>query len=374
MASNGTDDVLASNPSDHGGALPKIDVRHVQSMTDRTGMFQHALYSLPDLDHGYCIDDNARALIAAMIHTRLSSDETTPLAKRCYLAFLAHAYNESVGKFRNFMAYDRRWLEEVGSPDSQGRTIWALGITVSHALDADVRDLADDLFTKALPGIESFCDLRSKAFAVLGIEAYLQKYPAHDSAGTKASGPASELRDRYAHEIYCAFSQHGTDDWPWCENLVTYDNAKLCQAMLEAGQSMGRLEVVEQGLKSLKWLLEVQRAPDGHLSIIGNDGWLPRGGERAAFDQQPLEAHAMVQACLTAAHVSGNSTWADEARRCFQWFTGGNDLGVPLYDPKTGGCKDGLNPEGANRNQGAESTLAYLLSVMELHRHHGSQV
>ncbi len=373
MCSSGKDNVRTQRPPDSFEPLPQIDVRHVLSMTDRTGVFQHALYSLPDLDHGYCIDDNARALIAAMYHTRLSGDGTTPLAKRCYLAFLAHAFNEAAGKFRNFMAYDRRWLEEVGSPDSQGRTIWSLGVTVANALDPDIRDLADDLFTKALPGVEDFRDLRSKAFAVLGIEAYLQKYPAHDSAGTQASGSAVVLRDRYAHEIYSAFSQHGTDDWPWCEDLVTYDNAKLCQAVIEAGQSMGRLEMVEQGLKSLKWLLEVQRAPDGHLSIIGNNGWLPRGGTRAAFDQQPLEAHAMVQACLAAAQVSGTNLWADEARRCFQWFTGGNDLSVPLYDLKTGGCKDGLNPEGANRNQGAESSLAYLLSVMELHRYQGSQ-
>ena len=373
MPGTGTDEIpVTSGPSAQGGSLPEIDVRHVLSMSDCTGMFQHALYSLPDLDHGYCIDDNARALIAAMVHTRLCGDGQTPLPKRCYLAFLAHAFNESAGKFRNFMAYDRRWLEQVGSPDSQGRTIWALGVTVESALDPDIRDLADDLFTKALPGVEVFHDLRSKAFTILGIESYLQKYPAESEACTKASAPAKVLRDRYAQEIYAAFAQRGTGDWPWCEDLVTYDNAKLCHAMLLAGQSMGRLEMVEQGLKSLGWLLEVQRSDKGHLSIIGNDGWLPRGGQKAAYDQQPLEAHALVHASLAAAQVSGNIDWVNEAWRCFRWFLGDNDLGVALYAPKTGGCMDGLNPEGANRNQGAESTLAYLLSVLELHRYHAS--
>ncbi len=372
MVSSDTDDARTPDVPEAGRVLPEIDLRHIQAMTDRTGMFQHALYSLPDFDHGYCIDDNARALIAAMLHTRLTGDGTTPLAKRGYLAFLAHAFNEDAGKFRNFMAYDRRWLEEVGSPDSQGRTIWALGVTVALALDPDIRDLAEDLFTKALPGIEGFPDLRAKAFAVLGIESYLQKYPVSSSAGTETSAPASALRDRFAQDIYTAFNQHGTDDWPWCEDLVTYDNAKLCHAMLVAGDSMGRADMVAQAVKSLAWLLEVQRSDKGYLSIIGNDGWLPRGGQKAGFDQQPLEAHAMLHACLTAAQITGDTAFVDEAWRCFRWFTGDNDLGVPLFAPETGGCMDGLNPQGANRNQGAESSLAYLLSVLELHRYHGS--
>lgn len=373
MCRSAKDRAPVQSPLEPGGPPPQIDVRHVVNMTDRTGMFQHALYSLPDLDHGYCIDDNARALIAAMYHTRLSEDRTTPLAKRCYLAFLAHAFNEGAGKFRNFMAYDRRWLEEVGSPDSQGRTIWALGVTVESAVDPDIRDLADDLFTKALPGVDGFRDLRSKAFTVLGLESYLNKYPADASGATAVSTQAAGLRDRYAKDIFSAFQQHGTDDWPWCEDLVTYDNAKLCHAILVAGDSMGQSGMVEQGLNSLAWLLDVQRAPAGHLSIIGNNGWLPRGGERAAFDQQPLEAHAMVHACLDAARVSGDNHWVAEAWRCFRWFTGENDLGVPLHDPRTGGCLDGLESDGANRNQGAESSLAYLLSVIELHRYHASQ-
>ncbi len=344
-------------------------------MTDCTGMFQHALYSVPDLRHGYCIDDNARALIAALYHAELFGDVPpgecgAPGASvHRYLMFLAYAYNESAGVFRNFMSYDRRWLEEVGSPDSQGRTIWALGVAVVTAKDDDTCDLACELFQKALPGVSGFCDLRSKAFTVLGLEDYLKRYPdlPPDSLGESIS--ASDLRDRYASDLFVAFTEHASDDWAWCEDRAIYDNAKLCHALLVAGRSMGRDEMVEQGLKSLGWLLDVQRAPQGHLSVIGNAGWLPRGGSKAGFDQQPLEAHALVHACLDAARVSGDSVWADEAWRCFQWFIGGNDLGVMLYSPETGGCMDGLRPDGVNRNQGAESTLAYLLSVLELHRY-----
>jgi hypothetical protein len=370
MARTGTDDLHAPGGPELCGPMPQVDLRHVLSMTDCTGMFQHAVYSLPDLKHGYCIDDNARALIAAVGHAQLFGGDQTALPLRRYLTFLAYAYNEGRGRFRNFMSYDRRWLEDVGSPDSQGRTIWALGVTVSNSPDEDVRDLANDLFINALPGVSGFIDLRSKTFAIIGLEHYLKQYPDNTDASTNGSAPAAALRDRYALDLLTAFTQHGSDGWPWCEDLVTYDNAKTCHALLVAGESMGRADMVDQGLKSLAWLLDVQSSTKGYLSIIGNAGWLPRGGQKADFDQQPLEAHALVHACLTAARVSADKAWINHAWQCFRWFTGENDQGVALYDPDTGGCMDGLNPEGANRNQGAESTLAYLLSVLELHRYH----
>lgn len=341
--------------------LPRIDLRHLLKMTDDTGLFQHALYSVPDPHHGYCIDDNARALLAALIHAELFGHDELVMPLHRYLMFMAYAYNEPAGVFRNFMSYDRRWLEDAGSPDSQGRAIWALGSVVKHAPDDDTRDLASELLRKALPGAGIFIDSRSKAFALLGLNDWLSV--SLDDQATRA------LRDRYATDLLEAFRKHTGADWPWCEDLATYDNAKLCHALLVSGQSMCRGDMIEQGLKSLRWLLDVQRAADGHLSIIGNQDWLPRGGQKAAFDQQPLEAHALVHGCLTAASVSGDTFWADEAWRCFRWFTGDNDLGVPLYAEDTGGCMDGLQIDGANRNQGAESTLAYLLSVLELHRY-----
>lgn len=373
MGSTGTDGDITPGRSGSYGPLPEIDLRHVVSMTDCTGLFQHALYSLPDLNHGYCIDDNARALIAAIYHHQLAGGDQPTLPLRRYLTFLAYAYNESAGGFRNFMGYDRRWLEDIGSPDSQGRTLWALGVTVSAAPDEDTRDLANDLFIKALPGVSAFRDLRSKAFALLGLDPYLQRYPDNSQLSTRASAPAKALRDRYAQDLFGAFARAASDDWPWCEDLATYDNAKLCHALLVSGDAMGREDMVRQALTSLAWLLKVQRSPKGFLSIIGNDGWLPRGGTKADFDQQPLEAHALVHACLDAATITGDSVWADHAWQCFRWFTGENDLGVSLYAPDTGGCMDGLEANGVNRNQGAESSLAYLLSVLGLHRYHASQ-
>ncbi len=341
--------------------MPRIDLRHLLKMTDDTGLFQHALYSLPDPHHGYCIDDNARALLAALIHAELFGYDERVMPLHGYLMFLAYAYNEPAGVFRNFMSYDRRWLEDTGSPDSQGRAIWALGTAVANAPDDDTRDLASELLRKALPGTGSFIDLRSKSFALIGLNEWLGVVP--DDQATCA------LRDRYATDLMGAFQSHTSEDWPWCEDLVTYDNAKLCHALLVSGKSMCRGDMVEQGLKSLRWLLDVQRAEAGHLSIIGNHGWLPCGGRKADFDQQPLEAYALVHGCLVAARISGDPAWVDEAWRCFRWFTGENDLGVPLYVEDSGGCMDGLQADGANRNQGAESTLAYLLSVLELHRY-----
>jgi len=340
--------------------FPEVDLRQLLKMTDDTGMLQHALYSVPNPEHGYCIDDNARALIAALLHAeRFGYDEqVVPLHR--YLMFMAYAYNEETGVFRNFMSYDRHWLEDTGSPDSQGRAIWALGTAVATAPDDDTRDLADELIRKALPGVNGFIDLRSRAFALIGLDAYLKVKPDNQEA--------CALHNRYAQELFSAFQSHACENWPWCEQVATYDNAKLCHALVLCGRSMGRDEMIEQGLKSLRWLLDVQRAKDGHLSIIGNQGWLPRDGEKAPFDQQPLEAYALVNACLIAAEISGDRAWTDEAWRCFQWFTGYNDLGVSLFAPDTGGCMDGLQIQGANRNQGAESTLAYLLSVLELHK------
>lgn len=341
--------------------LPDIDLRQLLTLTDDTGIFQHALFATPDPNHGYCIDDNARALIAALYYAGLCDDGRLDVPLHRYLAFLTYAFNEDKKVFRNFMSYDRKWLEEVGSMDSQGRTIWALGYTVMLAPDEMVRGLAQTYLEKGLPAIENLTFIRSWAFSLIGLDAFLSVEPEHDYA--------RELRNRYADRLFDAWKSHATDDWPWWEDVVRYDNAKLCQALLSCGRSMGRSEMVETGLVSLRWLIDQQTAAEGHLSIIGNEGWLPRNGTRAPFDQQPLEAYAMVEASLLAAQITGDDAWTDKASMCFEWFLGGNDLGVPLYHEDTGGCQDGLQPHGANKNQGAESVLAYLLSVLEFHRH-----
>ncbi len=378
-----TDPTMAGNDAKPWEDFPKIDLRQLQRMTDDTGLFQHALYSMPDPKHGYCIDDNARALIAALLHSQLRGYDERVVPLHRYLTFLAYAFNEDRRRFRNFMSYDRRWLEEEGSQDSQGRAIWALGLAVSMAPTDSVRELAQNLFQKALAAIEDFQYLRSWAFALIGLEEYLKKVD--DDEGAK------QLRDRFACKLFDAYQSHATDDWPWWEDLVTYDNAKLPHALLISGKAMQRYDMMGAALKSLKWLIRMQTADsgesaggrwpvagggklEGHLSIIGNQGWLRKGSSRAKFDQQPLEAYAMVHGCLTAANITGESTWADLAWWCFEWFRGRNDMGVPLYHSETGGCQDGLGESGPNKNQGAESILAYLLSVLELHVYRESRL
>jgi len=362
----------ARGTDDAGGAwepFPQIDLRQLIRMTDDTGIYQHAVHGVPDPNHGYCIDDNARALIAALLHAQLRGhdERTIPLTR--FLAFLAYAYNSDTGKFRNFMGYDRHWLETEGSQDSQARTFWALGLTVQLAPTSDVRELAQNLFLRAFPAMPAFEHLRSWAFALIGLDKYLAFDPQH--------GQCLELRADLADRLFSRWQAHASDDWPWWDEVVTYDNAKLCHALLLSGAAMRRPDMADAGLKSLAWLLDQQTATDGdgrtHLSIIGNDGWLRRGQPRARSDPQPLEAYALSHACLCAARTVADEraarAWADKAWWCYQWFVGRNDLGVSLYHPDTGGCQDGLQPHGANKNQGAESILAYLLTVLELHRY-----
>ncbi len=345
--------------------LPAIDLRALLRMSDDTGMLQHAIFATPNPHHGYCIDDNARGLIAAVLYAHLHPDQAQAVPLHRYLAFLTYAFHEKTGRFRNFMGYDRQWLEDEGSPDSQGRTIWALGFTVAMAPDEQTRRLAQHLFRQALPLVEQLDFLRSRTFAMIGMDWYLKVQPDESLA--------LEMHERFANWLLARWREHSAPDWPWWEGELTYDNAKLPHTMLLAGRTLGRPEMTEVGLKALRWLLEVQKKVDDgggwHLSVVGNEGWYRRGGKPAPFDQQPLEAHALVDACLEAARITGDEAWARDAWRCFEWFVGRNDLGVPLYDQVTGGCCDGLQPHGANANQGAESCLAHLLSVLELHRY-----
>jgi len=353
--------------------FPPIDLRHMLTLTDDTAMLQHATCATPDLWHGYCTDDNARALLAAVKLWALPRDTwSSPrraapspdkllTAMHRYLAFLSYALNPAMGRFRNFMQYDRTWREQVGSEDSHARTVWALGETVRRAPTADIRQLAEQLLQRALPALDKFGHLRPWAYALLGLEEYLRCENGHETAG--------RLREALAGRLLQVRLEHATKDWPWWEDCLTWGNAKLPHALLVAGRSLGREDMVSAALESLCWLLDVQTGEDGQVSIVGNQGWYFRGRPRARYDQQPIEAKGLVQACLAAAEATGEARWAEEAVRCFQWFTGRNDAGVPLYNPRTGGCRDGLMAAGVNANQGAESTVAYVLTVLELHHY-----
>ena len=341
---------------------PELNLAHLRRMTDDTGIYQHAIYSMPDRTHGYCVDDNARALVAALSAFDLTKDETLlPLADR-YLSFIHYSFNEPRRRFKNFMSFDRRFLEEIGSEDVHGRAIWALGHTVRLAPNDAFSSLAMRLIRPALENIETFTSPRAIAFALLGIDDYLCTY----GGDTQARRNRQVLGGR----LFNQFKSNGDERWPWLEDTLTYDNAKLPHALLLAGEGTGNQAMVDQGLKSLEWLVS-QQIIGNRVSLIGCNGWLDRQGNRARFDQQPIEAMATVEACAEAYRITQREFWYDAARKFLDWFIGNNDTGSALYDYQTGGCRDGLNPGGPNQNQGAESTLAWLISlltIMDLNR------
>ncbi len=265
------------------------------------------------------------------------------------------------------MNYDRGWSEEIGSEDSHARALWGLGMTVRRGHIVDVRNLADDLFRKALRTVPSFVNLRPLAYALLGIDEYLR---GRDEIEAE---PATEYRELLSTRLWESYQRYASDDWPWWEDCLTWGNAKLPHALLVAGTRMQSSEMVDAALTSLQWLIDVQKGDDGRLSVIGNDGWWYRNGPRAKYDQQPIEAKALVQACLFAALCTRDPHWIEEAKCCFAWFTGNNDANGSMYNVETGGGFDGIGPQGISTNQGAESTLAYILSVQELHLYQRAQ-
>ena len=342
------------------GELPLLKLEHLRRMTDGTGLLQHATFGVPNYSEGYCTDDNARALIFSVLVDEaadVSSEELSGFASR-YMAFIQHAFDPRTKRFRNFLSHDRRWMEEEGSEDSHGRAMWALGTVVARRQQQGIREWAGQLFEAALPPTLQFKNPRAWAFTLLGIHEYLTRY-----SGDRIAQDAQRVLGERLLDMY----QPGSDsDWLWFENVLTYCNAKLPHALLVCGRSMSRDDMVETALESLEWLVQIQRADAGHFVPIGCNGFYPRGGERARFDQQPIEAHATVSACLEAHRATGDDQWKVEAQRAFDWFVGRNDLRTPIYDPSTGGCHDGLQPDHVNPNLGAESMLAFLLSLVEM--------
>jgi len=339
-------------------SLPAAHLDHMRAMTDGTGMLQHSVYATPDRRHGYCVDDNARALIVSSMAWTLFQDDSVVPYLNIYLSFLHYAYGPENGRFRNFMSYERRWLDEQGSHDCHGRALWALGYLVSHPPNEPMARLAGELFSDAAHHLERLADPRSWALGILGLHYYLRRFN-DDDLRAKMAQLADRLQGR--------FVEKATSDWPWFEDLVTYDNGRIPQALIIAGLNLGRQDLVDRGLRALQWLLDVQTASQGHLTVIGSNGWLRRSGERARYDQQPLEAAALIGACKAAYRASEDARWLAEMRRCFEWFLGRNDGGVTLIDFKSRGCYDGLGERGANENQGAEAVLSWLLALLIMH-------
>jgi len=340
--------------------LPQPKFDHLLRLTDDVGLLQHAKFIVPLREHGYCTDDNARALIAVLMAYDLVPDSSRLHELACrYLSFLCHAFNQEKNRFRNFMGYDRTWCEEEGSEDSHGRAIWSLGVTVALDESSNLGDVALGVFERAVPVLLDFNSPRAWAFGLVGIHAYLRRF--------SGDSEIRRYREKLAKRLFALYRANATEDWPWIEDIVTYDNGKIPQALLLSGQWLPDEKMIQAGLLSLEWLLRIQTNSKGHFMPIGNQGWYPRNGERARFDQQPLEAQSMLEACMEAYRVTQDERWIIEARRCLEWFLGRNDLNVPLYDYKTGGCCDGLGADGANLNQGAESTLAWLLSLLNMY-------
>jgi glycosyltransferase involved in cell wall biosynthesis len=339
--------------------LPPLKLDHLHHMTDETGILQHAIFTIPNYREGYSTDDNARALMVSALLEELGNKESAELATR-YLAFLWYAFNTETRRFRNFMDYQRHWLEESGSDDSHGRTLWALGTVLGRSVTPTLNNMAGRLFQQSLLAILETSSPRAWAFALIGIHEYLQRL-----AGDRR---VNQVQEQLAGRLLSLYNQNRVDGWYWFEDKLTYCNAVLPHAMLLSGESIPDPKMTEAGLESLGWLSDLQRADTqgGHFVPIGSNGFYQRGAEKARFDQQPIEAQAMVSACLEAYRLTMDMRWRKEARRAFEWFLGRNDLNLPLYDPTTGGCRDGLHPDRLNENQGAESTLAFLQSLLEL--------
>jgi glycosyltransferase involved in cell wall biosynthesis len=357
---NFTPSVFTVKPLDKRPAeLPPLKLDHLRHMTDDTGMLQHALFTLPNYREGYTVDDNARALMVSVLADELGHSEGAEIVSR-YLAFICYAFNGETQRFRNFMDYQRNWLEASGSDDSHGRTLWALGTLLGRSNTPGLQSMAGRLFEQALPAILTTTSPRAWAFALIGIHEYLRRYD--------GDRRASQVREELAGRLLTLYQANRSKEWCWFEESLSYCNAALPHAFLMCGQSIPSSTMSDAALESLTWLADLQRdkTNGGHFVPIGSNGFYKRGGVRARFDQQPVEAQAMVSACLEAHRITGDKNWYKEARRAFDWFLGRNDLHLSIYDPTTGGCRDGLHPDRPNENQGAESSLAFLQAVLEL--------
>jgi glycosyltransferase involved in cell wall biosynthesis len=339
--------------------LPTTQIGYFLSLCDDTGILQHALHCVPDRSHGYCTDDNARALLVAC---SLNGSGEQPLPDSLtgrFAAFIQHAWNPDRKRFRNFLGFNRHWLEDLGSEDSHGRALWALGECARSGRSPSLCRWAASLFAEALPPVESFTSPRAWSFALLGLDAYC--------CALAEDGAATRLRILLADRLTGLLARSESPDWEWFEASLAYDNARLSQALIVTGMATQTRSYVSAGLRSLRWLMQLQTSLTGIFRPIGSQSF---GASRVlpqAFDQQPLEASAAISACLAAWRADGDPLWRADATRAFAWFLGSNDLSLPLVDVETGSCRDGLHPDRANENRGGESAVSYLLSLTEMH-------
>ena len=370
-------EISSVKPANMVESLPALNTGHLRTLTDDTGILQHAIFSVPNTREGYTTDDNARALIVSTLLDAELADiadadrrEYSSLSHR-YLSFLWLAFNADTGRFRNFLGYDRKWLEKAGSDDSHGRALWSLGKVLGASRNAGLRGAAGRLFEAAVPATLTFTSPRAWAFSILGMQAYLDWFPGDRTI--------QGVRNDLANRLLDIYERSHSETWKWFEKSLSYSNARLSQALILAGWRSDNQRMIEAGMDSLKWLIAEQHRGDAEIFVpIGSNGFFIEGNEKARFDQQPVEACATVSACLEVYRLTEESQWLDEANRVFHWFLGKNDLRVALYDTVTGGCRDGLHPDRVNENQGAESSLSFLMALLEMqevkvtntHEHH----
>jgi hypothetical protein len=339
-------------------AMPEIRTEHLQSMCDSTGLLQHAVHGIPDRSHGYCIDDNARALLVSCTLASAGEPPLPDILTARLAAFIQHAWNPVTSRFRNFMSYDRRWLEDRGSEDSHGRALWALAECASRDRDHSRRRWAATLFKAALPPVEGFRSPRAWAFTLLGLDAYC--------AIVFGDQIVNRVRQMLADRLMASFCAVQRSDWIWFEETLAYDNPRLPQSLIVTGAALDSPAMIDTGLKSLRWLMDLQTSGDGAFRPVGTESFGRKRQRPRQFDQQPIEAAAAVSACIAAGRVSSDASWAADAMRAFCWFLGDNDLQTPLVDHDTGSCRDGLHADRANENKGAESVVSYLLGLAEV--------
>lgn len=339
--------------------FPEINLDHLIRMTDSTGLYHHAIGSIPNYNEGYCTDDNARALLLTVLLEEANEDTAKiyELSGR-YSAFVNYAFNKETKHFRNFMSYDRRWIEDVGSDDCQGRSIWALGTCAGRSKASNFHMWGAQLFNQVIPLAEELTSPRAWAFSLLGINEYFKRM--------SGDSIANQIRDTLTNRLTNLFDSVADDEWFWLEEILSYDNAVIPRALIVSGKWTGNEKAFDIGIKSLRWLLKTQTSESGYFRPIGSNGFYLKSGNRAKFDQQPIEAYSMLSACLEASRATDDSSWQESARMIFEWFLGINDLGIPLYNTQTGGCHDALHVDRINQNQGGESTLAFLLSLVEM--------
>ena len=336
--------------------LPPIKLDYLASFTDETGIAQHAKFATPNRKEGYTTDDNARALIVCTRHNGLNgSSETVKLAD-VYLSFLYHMQMKD-GRLHNFLSYDRRFLDDAGSDDSLGRVLWACGSVINSNFNEEKKLLAKEVFDKALPHALNSTSPRAKAFAVLGLSQYQHTHPEDQALSLRMIELIEQLMKLYKRE--------SSVDWRWFEAYLTYCNGRLPQALFEGYERFRKENYLRVAKDSFNFSLKVQMK-DGMFVPIGNNGWYKKGGSRAIYDQQSVEASCMTETAVAAFRATRYNHFRTAARTIFAWFLGKNSQGLIVYNPNTGGCYDGITPVGLNLNQGAEATVTYLLARLEL--------